>query len=137
MRSTSFGAEPAPHERGTLGATAVEFLGVSVLVTIALLTLVQMAVWVWARGVVVSAAHEGARTAAEAGRPLDDGVTKARSLLADGLGGGARRFNVEAEQRGTVVAVRARGDAPVILPFLPRFTITAAASAYDEDAVLP
>ena len=114
----------------------VEFLAVTILTVVCLLGLAQMAVWVWARDVAVSAVHEGARTAAERGRRLDDGATKARAVLRDGLGGGADRFEVETAEEGDTVAVRARGRAPVIVPFLPTFDVDVRATAFDEDAVL-
>jgi hypothetical protein len=119
------------------GATIIEFLAVAVLSVLALLTIAQVAMWTWARNVAVNAAHEGARTAAEAGRPLDDGVQRTRVLLHDGLGGAADGFAVEAAQGSAGVELAARGDAPSILPFLPRFTIVARAHALDEDSVAP
>lgn len=115
----------------------VEFLGVTVLVVVCLLGLAQLAVWVWARDVAVSAAHEGARTAAERGRPLGDGIERTRTLLHDGLGGSSAAFDVEAAQSGDTVAVRARGTAPAIVPFLPSFPVDVQATAFDEDDVLP
>lgn len=114
----------------------VEFLAVTLLTVVCLLGLAQMAVWVWARNVAVSAVHEGARTAAERGRPLDDGAARTRALLRDGLGVGAARFLVETGQDGDTVAVRLRGRAPVIVPFLPAFSVDVRATAFDEDAVL-
>ena len=114
----------------------VEYLAVTILTVICLLGVAQLAIWVWARDVAVSAVHEGARTAAETGRPLGDGVTRTRALLGDGLGGQGRTFAVDVEEQGDTVAVRARGTAPVILPFLPHFDIEAEATAFDEDAVL-
>jgi hypothetical protein len=139
MRSAACAAEPGePAFGGTeRGATVVEFLGVAVLTVLALLTIAQVAMWTWARNVAVSAAHEGARTAAEAGRPLADGEQRTRVLLHDGLGGAGDRFQVDAAETGQDVEVAARGDAPSVLPFLPRFTIIASAHAFDEDAVAP
>ncbi len=64
-------------------------------------------------------------------------VQRTRALLRDGLGGAGDRFEVDAAVSGQDVEVAARGDAPVVLPFLPRFTITASAHAFDEDAVAP
>lgn len=111
----------------------VEFLAVAVLVVASLLGLAQMAVWVWARGVAVSAAHEGARTAAEAGRSIDDGVLRTETLLHDGLGGSGDSFRVDGEASGDAVDIVAVGSAPVIVPFLPEFTVEARATARDED----
>jgi len=134
MRSTSCAADPA---RGDAGSTMVEFLAVTVLVVVCLLGLAQLAVWVWARDVAVSAAHEGARAAAEQGRPLGDGIARTRALLHDGLGASSDGFEVEAAQSGNTVAVRARGTAPVIVPFMPSFAVEVQATAFDEDDVLP
>lgn len=114
----------------------IEFLAVTILTVVCLLAVAQMAVWVWARNVAVSAVHEGARTAAETGRPLGDGVVRTRTLLRDGLGSSGQGFEVDAAQEGDTVAVRARGTAPLIIPFLPRFDVEVQATAYDEDEVL-
>ncbi|MBV8950790.1 MAG: pilus assembly protein [Actinobacteria bacterium] len=120
---------------GEAGATIVEFLSVAILTVVALLGVVQIAVWTWARNVAVNAAHEGARVAAEAGRPLDDGIATTRALLRDGLGGGGDAYTVEASEADQAVHVAARGEAPSILPFMPHFTVTVQASAFDEDRV--
>jgi hypothetical protein len=111
----------------------VEFLAVAMLIVVAVLALGQMAVWVWTRGVVVSAAHEGARTAAEAGRSLEEGTSRTRRLLHDGLGRRADSFVVSGDDTGDEVGIEARGSAPVILPFLPPFDVVARASMHDED----
>jgi hypothetical protein len=126
----------AERHAGERGATIVEFLAVAVLAVVALLGVGQIAIWTWARNVAVNAAHEGARVAAEPGRPLDDGVARTRQLLHDGLGGRASAFAVAAGQAGDEVEIDARGDAPVVLPFMPTFTITATAHVLDEDAAL-
>ena len=66
-----------------------------------------------------------------------EGAARARLLLHDGLGGGAVGFQIEAAQAGDSVAVRARGVAPRLVPFLPEFAVDVNATAFDEDAVLP
>lgn len=134
MRSTSYAADRrARRSADARGSVMVEFLAVALLTVVAVLVLAQMAMWVWARGVVVNAAHEGARTAAEAGRTPDDGVDQTRSVLRDGLGRSARGFTVTAVEADGRVGVQAVGRAPVILTFLPGFDVTARATAYDED----
>lgn len=115
----------------------VEFLGVLVLVALALTVLLQLAVWLWARDVAVNAADEGARIAAESGRSVDEGSARARSVLRDGLGATARHFAVDAAQDGDAVVVRARGVAPSFVPFLPPFPVTAEGRALDEDSAAP
>lgn len=124
------------RRRGDAGTVVVEFLGVAILVVTALCCVIQLAVVVWARGVVVNAAHEGARTAAEAGRPLGDGAARTRSVLTDGLGRAAVSFSIDAAQDGDRVVLVASGDAPGILPFLPPFRLRARAVAFDEDATI-
>jgi hypothetical protein len=124
-------------DRNERGATVVEFLGVTLLIGAALLVLLQMAVWLWARDVTVNAADEGARAAAEMGRPLGDGEARTRAVLRDGLGAAARRFDVHAAQAGADVVVVASGAAPRIVPFLPSFTVHAEARAVDEDTAAP
>ena len=115
----------------------MEFLGVMMLAVMALMVLMQMALWVWARNVAVNAADEGARTAAEVGRPLADGEARTRSVLHDGLGGSADRYRIGAAQDGRTVVVRATGRAPQIVPFLPTFDVSVEARAFDEDEALP
>jgi hypothetical protein len=115
----------------------VEFLAVALFTVVCFLGIAQLAVWVWARNVAVSAVAEGARAAAETGRSPDEGAARARSLLHDGLGGGAAAFRVDATQAGDAVAVRARGSAPRLVPFLPEFGVDVNATAFDEDSVLP
>lgn len=107
----------------------------SFLAVAALLAVAQLAVWVWARNVAVTAAHEGARLAAESGRALDEGSARAEALLHDGLGGGAVAFSVSIAQDGSIVGLEARGDAPRIVPFMPSFPVVARATAFDEDEV--
>jgi hypothetical protein len=124
-------------ERDERGATIVEFLGVTLLVGTAVMVLLQMALWVWCRNVTVNAADEGARTAAELGRPLADGEARTRSVLHDGLGGTAAGFVVRAVEDGDAVVVVATGAAPRIVPFLPSFTVHAEARALDEDVAAP
>ena len=134
MRSINYAVEPRHDpERG---ATVVEFLGVLLLIVAGLMVVIQMSVWIWARNITMNAADEGARTAAEAGRPLGDGATRTRSVLHDGLGGAAASFQVATGQDGDTVVVRASGVAPRIVPFLPAFAVSAVARAFDEDEAL-
>ncbi len=126
-------SERASSERGT---TIVEFLGVMLLSVAALMVLMQMALWIWARNVTVNAADEGARAAAEIGRPLADGAARTRSVLHDGLGGRSARFKIGAAQDGDAVVVRVSGSAPHVVPFLPEFVVSAEARALDEDTVV-
>ena len=134
MRSINSAAEP--RRDSERGATVVEFLGVMLLIVAGLLVVIQMSVWIWARNITMNAADEGARTAAEIGRPLGDGEARTRSVLHDGLGGAAASFTIAAGQDGDTVVVRANGVAPRIVPFLPAFSVSSEARAFDEDEAL-
>ena len=134
MRSINFAAER--RQDPERGATVVEFLGVMLLIVAGLMVVIQMSVWIWTRNVTMNAADEGARAAAEAGRPLGDGATRTRSVLHDGLGGAAASFQIEAGQDRDTVVVRANGVAPRIVPFLPELALSAEARAFDEDEAL-
>lgn len=131
MRSTNSAAEAVASSsarvRGERGATIVEFLGVMLLTVVGLMVVIQMSLWIWARDITMNAADEGARAAAEVGRPLGVGEARARSVLHDGLGGAAARFQIAAGQDGETVVVRAVGIAPQVVPFLPAFEVSAEA----------
>jgi len=119
------------------GSSLVEFLGSALLIVLGLLALAQMAVWIWARGVTVNAAHEGARAAAGVGASTDTAVWQARGVLQDGLGVTGRRFVVDARRGDGVVHVVVRGEAPRLFGLLPAFPVEGAATVLDESTVLP
>lgn len=122
---------------GERGSSLVEFLGAAILIVLGLLALAQMAVWIWARGVTVNAAHEGARAAASLGASTEAGVWQARGVLQDGLGASARRFAVEARRGDGVVRVVVRGEAPRIVDLLPGFPVEGVGTVVDEATVVP
>ena len=122
----------ASRERG---ATMVEFVGASIVIVLAMLTIAQVAVWIWSRNVAISAAHEGARNAAETGRPLSDGQTVAAQIVRDGVGSSSSSWRIVASQSGSEVAVVVQGESPQLIPILPSFPISARAIALDEDLV--
>ena len=67
------------------GSAVAGFLMVSLLVTTMFLGLVQVAVIVHVRSVLIDCAAEGARLAARADRGLGDGEVRARELIAASL----------------------------------------------------
>ena len=123
--------------RDERGSSLVEFLGSALLIVLGLLALAQMAVWIWARGVTVNAAHEGARAAAGIGASSERAVWQARAVLQDGLGATGRRFEVAARRGDGVVHVVVRGEAPRLFGLLPAFPVKGAATVLDESTVLP
>jgi hypothetical protein len=122
---------------GEHGSSLIEFLGSALLIVLGLLAVAQMAVWIWARGVTMNAAHEGARAAASLGASTESAVWQARGVLQDGLGATGRRFAVEARRGDGAVRVVVRGEAPRILALLPAFPVEGVATVVDESVVGP
>jgi hypothetical protein len=72
--------------RGRAGQALVETALVFPLLIVVSLGLLQVALYTHARDVLLSAAQEGARRAAEDGRGLDDGYTRVEEVAQAGLG---------------------------------------------------
>jgi Flp pilus assembly protein TadG len=108
--------------RGEHGAAVVEFVLVSVLLLGLFLGVLQLALALHTRTVLVAAAQEGARWAANADRSPADGVARTRALVADALSveaAAAMTVTAAPVSRGgvRVVEVTVRGPLPV--RFLP------------------
>ena len=73
---------------GDRGAAVVEFTLVSVLVVFLFLLVMQVGLVLHARNVLVSAAQDGARLAANADRSASDGVARTTQSIAGSLGPG-------------------------------------------------
>jgi len=69
------------------GNVVVEFVLVSILVITIAMGVIQLAVALHVRNMLISAASEGARLAATNDRGLEEGVHRTDVLLADSLGG--------------------------------------------------
>jgi len=69
------------------GSALVEFVLVSILVVVLALGVIQLALTLHVRNMMVSAASEGARLAATRDRGLQDGVDRTSWLLGESLGG--------------------------------------------------
>ena len=111
--------------RGDAGAAVVEFVLVSVLLLGLFLAVLQLALALHTRTVLVAAAQEGARWAANADRSPSDGVARTRALVAEALSDEASAAMtvtaVPVDRDGTeVVEVTVRGPLPVrFLPVSP------------------
>src|ERR1043166_3285441 len=116
MRSTSTRGRPRPLGKRPAPARAlVEAAVVFPLVVLLLLVLVQGALYVHARHVVLGAAREGAHVAASEQATIDealaDGRARAESVLAAGLGGYAANLQVlDPTDDGGSVVVRIQGS---------------------------
>lgn len=121
------------------GSSVVEFTLVTTLVLVLFLGVLQLAFVLHTRNVLVSAAQEGARYAANADRTPADGVERTRQAIGDALGAGVRsRMTVTplpVDRAGSVpvVGMQVRGPLPVI--FLPAgpLTITVQGHALEEE----
>jgi Flp pilus assembly protein TadG len=103
------------------GAAVVEFVLITVPLLFLLLGVLQVAVYLHVRNVVVASAAEGARYGANADRAVTDGGSFAEQVLAHGLSARAASAIrcAAAEQNGAggtvLVAVRCRGTVPTLL----------------------
>lgn len=128
-----------PIDRVDRGAAVVEFVLVSIPLLFLLLVVLQVAVYLHVRNVVVASAAEGARYGANADRGSGDGGPFAQQVLGRGLSvraaAGIRcTAGEEAGAAGTVlVAVRCRGTVPTLLSIVGRLLpVDATARAIKE-----
>ena len=109
--------------RGEDGNSVVEFTLVSTLLVFLFLGVLQLGLVLHTRNVLVSAAQEGARYAANADRTPEEGVERTRTAIGEALGTGVRdRMQVRPLPVGTeggvpVVGMQVSGPLPVV--FLP------------------
>lgn len=100
--------------------------------------MLQLALALHTRNVLVSAAQEGARYAADADRTPEDGVARTRDAIRDALGAGlAARMDVEPVDGGTaagaaVVGIQVSGPLPLVLLPLGPFHVTVQGHALEE-----
>lgn len=111
------------RRRGDDGSSVVEFTLVSVLLVALFLGVLQLALVLHTRNVLVSAAQEGARYAANADRTPADGVLRTQEAIGDALGAGVRdRMTVmplAVDSSGSVPVVGMQVSGPVPVFFLP------------------
>jgi Flp pilus assembly protein TadG len=127
-----------PGGRDDSGSAVVEFTLVSILLITLFLGVLQVAFSLHARNVLVSAAQEGARYAANADRTPAEGVDRTRRAIAESLGDGvAGRMSVSplpVDLSGPVPVVGMEVSGPLPLVFLPAgpMRITVRGHAVDE-----
>ena len=108
------------------GAAPVEFVLVTVPLLFLLLVVLQVAVYLHLRNVVVASAAEGARYAANADRAVADGGPFAEQVLGHGVSArtAAHIRCLATEQEGAggsvLVAVRCQGTVPTLLSAVGR-----------------
>lgn len=96
------------------GSALVDFLLVSLLVTVLVLGVIQVALTTHVRNVLIDAAAEGARYAALDGRDLDQGAGRTQQLIASTLPSAyAQRVSADLVERQGVSVVEVRVQAPI------------------------
>src|SRR6202011_778899 len=111
---------PAYLRKKPMHRRAAQALVESALVLPLMLTLslgmLQVVLYAHARDVLISAAQEGARLAAEDGRGLDEGFARATALIAAGLGTSVEPVRLDGGIDDELVALRIDAALRPILP---------------------
>ena len=123
------------------GAAVVEFTLVSILLVTLFVLIMQVGLVLHTRNVMVSAAQEGARFAANADRTEADGVARTRQALTEALGADlvARTRVVPAEQTRTasgapVVGIVVEGPLPFLFADIGPLDLRVVGHAIEEGA---
>jgi len=133
-------AAAADRRDGERGAAVVEFTLVSVLLVFLFLLVMQVGLVLHARNVLVSAAQDGARFAANADRTAEDGVARTRESVAGSLGAElAGQMVITPLPAGDtgglpVVGIRVSGPLPFVFAPVGPLRITVEGHALDEGA---
>ena len=112
----------AARGRGETGSAVVDFVLVSVLVSVLFLAVFQVGLALYVRNTIVSCASEGARFGARAGADLGAGENRTRELINASLSARfAQDVSAEVVDAGgvQVVSVRVRAPLPVLGPLGP------------------
>jgi TadE-like protein len=103
-------------ERSRAAQALVESALTLPLVITLTLGVLQVVLYTHARAVLTSAVQEGARLAAEDGRGLDEGFTRAQALVTAGLGTSVDPVRLNGSLDAELVALRADASLRPILP---------------------
>lgn len=121
--------------RGDDGNALVEFVLVSALVIALAMGVIQLALTLHARNMMISAASEGARLAATNDRGPQDGIERTQWLLSESLGGMDAHVTAEDTTIDTAPAVEVTVNAPVpILGLWGAGTMKVSARAFEDVA---
>ena len=132
------GDDPADEQADEQGAAVVEFTLVSVLLVFLFLLVMQVGLVLHARNVLISAAQDGARFAANADRTPEDGVARTTTSISETLGDelAARMVVTPLPASATaglpVVGIRIRGPLPFVFAPVGPLSITVEGHALDE-----
>lgn len=111
------------------GSAPVESIGAIVMLLLLTLGAVQVAFALYARNVVLSAAHEGARAVVERGAVAGDARSVAATVVKRSAGGLVDGLVVDVTETGTVVRVDVRATTAPFGPVPIRMPLEASATA--------
>ena len=119
--------------RSDFGNAPLESIFVMLFVMFLALGVVQAALVLYARNVVISSAHEGARAAVELGRDRMDAVHVARETIGRSAGGLVNDLSVDVAVEGgevdPLLRVRVNADIRALGPLPVEFPVETTASA--------
>jgi Flp pilus assembly protein TadG len=130
--------EQAGEQADEQGAAVVEFTLVSVLLVFLFLLVMQVGLVLHARNVLVSAAQDGARFAANADRSPEDGVARTTASISETLGAelAARMVVTPLPSSATdglpVVGIQVRGPLPFVFAPVGPLSISVEGHALEE-----
>jgi TadE-like protein len=119
------------------GSVIAEFALLGGLVVFTILAVVQLALFLYQRNVVVTSVAEGARVGATFGRQPEDGSAAACELIRQAIGERCESLRVTADSRDGLVVVAVDGTLPPIAPGLPALGIRHVATMHDEERLYP
>lgn len=126
---------PAAEDEGDEGSALVEFVLVSILVIALAMGVIQLAVTLHVRNMMVSAASEGASLAATNDRGPAEGIERTEVLLGESVGGIDAHVTAEDTSIDGAPAVMVTVTAPVpLLGLWGAGTMTVSARAFEEAA---
>jgi hypothetical protein len=121
----------SPSERGS---AVVEFALVAVVAVSLTLAVVQFALFLYERNVVLGAVAEGARVAAAYGRGVGDGERVAGTLVRQAVGERvAEAVRIEGVAAGDLVVFRAAGELPSFVPGVPGLPLRMTVAMHEEE----
>jgi Flp pilus assembly protein TadG len=127
-------ARPAVYSPSERGSAVVEFALVAAIAVSLTLAVVQFALYLYERNVVMGAVAEGARVAASYGRGVDDGERVAGTLVRRAVGDRvAATVRIEGAAAGDLVVLRAVGELPSFVPGLPGLPVRMSAAMHEEE----
>jgi Flp pilus assembly protein TadG len=127
-------AGAAPSWRSERGSAVVEFALVAAIAVSLTLAVVQFALFLYERNVVMGAVAEGARVAATYGRDVDDGERVAGMLVRQAVGARvAATVRIDGAAAGDLVVFRAAGELPSFVPGLPGLPVRMTAAMHEEE----